>query len=105
MKNKSNFIYKIFLNKIRNISGFSQVEIMVTILVISIVIMGIITTFGTIGKGLITSKTRTIANNLAQEKIEYLKNYSYARLLVTTLDDLANHGHDETYTGYTPETL
>ncbi|OGS44737.1 MAG: hypothetical protein A2539_03895 [Elusimicrobia bacterium RIFOXYD2_FULL_34_15] len=97
---------KIFsLYKLKKPSGFSQVEIMVTILVISIVIMGIITTFGTIGKGLITSKTRTIANNLAQEKIEYLKNYSYARLLVTTLDDLANHGHDETYTGYTPETL
>ena len=105
MKNKSNFIYKIFLNKIRNISGFSQVEIMVTILVISIVILGVITTFGTIGKGLITSKTRTIANNLAQEKVESLKNYSYARLLITSYSDLATYGYDNTNTEYQPETL
>jgi len=101
MKNTKN----IFSFYIRNTTGFSQVEVMVTILVISIVIMGVITTFGGIGKSLITSKTRTIANNLAQEKVEMLKNYSYARLLITTESDLTTYGYDNTNTGYTPETL
>ena len=86
-------------------SGFSQVEIVITILVISIVILGIITTFSTIGKGLITGKTRTIANNLAQEKIEVLKNVSYSRLLTTSESDLTTYGYDNTNTDYTPETL
>ena len=85
--------------------GFSQVEIVITILVISIVILGIITTFSTIGKGLITGKTRTIANNLAQEKIEILKNVSYSRLLITSQNDLTAYGYDNTNTDYTPETL
>lgn len=88
-----------------SISGFSQVEIVVTILIISIVILGVITTFSTIGKGLITGKTRTIANNLAQEKIEILKNVSYSRLLITSLSDLSTYGYDNTNVEYLPETL
>ncbi|MBI5573095.1 MAG: hypothetical protein HY919_00900 [Elusimicrobia bacterium] len=85
--------------------GFSQVEIVITILIVSIVILGVITTFSSIGKGLITGKTRTIANNLAQEKIEILKNVSYSRLLTTSQDDLTTYGYDYTNTDYTPETL
>ncbi len=85
--------------------GFSQVEIIITILVISIVILGVITTFSTIGRGLITGKTRTIANNLAQEKIEILKNVSYSRLLVTSQTDLDTYGYDNTNTEYASETL
>ncbi|MDD5687181.1 MAG: carboxypeptidase-like regulatory domain-containing protein [Elusimicrobia bacterium] len=102
MKKRNFLIFKSFN---LSIYGFSQVEIMVTILVISIVILGIITTFGTIGKGLITSKTRTIANNLAQEKIETLKNVSYARLLTTSESDLMTYGYDNTNVDYTPESL
>ncbi|MEW6557155.1 MAG: hypothetical protein AB1349_07360 [Elusimicrobiota bacterium] len=86
-------------------SGLSQVEIMVAILVISIVILGVITTFSTIGKGIIVSKARTIANNLGQEKVEALKNVSYSRLLTTSQDDLDTYGYDNTNTDYTPETL
>ncbi|MDO8734530.1 MAG: hypothetical protein Q7K21_05180 [Elusimicrobiota bacterium] len=85
--------------------GFSQVEIVITILIVSIVILGVITTFSSIGKGLITGKTRTIANNLAQEKIEVLKNVSYSRLLTTSQDDLTTYGYDTTNTDYTTETL
>ncbi|MFA5779959.1 MAG: carboxypeptidase-like regulatory domain-containing protein [Elusimicrobiota bacterium] len=94
-----------YYSLLTNSTGFSQVEIVVTILVISIVILGIITTFSTIGKGLITGKTRTIANNLAQEKIEILKNISYARLLTTSEDDLISPGYDNTNTDYIPESL
>ncbi|HAX62111.1 MAG TPA: hypothetical protein DCX95_06140, partial [Elusimicrobia bacterium] len=77
---------------------------MITILIVSIVILGVITTFSSIGKGLITGKTRTIANNLAQEKIEILKNISYARLLVTP-EGYNYFPAGAGYTEYEPETL
>lgn len=88
---------------IRLSAGLSHVEVMITIAVIGILISGVIGAFSAITKGLITSKTRTISTNLTQEKVEYLKNISYSRLLVTKQTDLDTYGYDNTY--YQPETM
>ncbi|MEA3307693.1 MAG: carboxypeptidase regulatory-like domain-containing protein [Elusimicrobiota bacterium] len=64
--------------------GITLVEIMVAMSLLSIGVLGMIGSFTYLNKGLQCTKGRTLANNLAQEKIELLKNYSYYRVLVTT---------------------
>lgn len=87
---------KNFLSK-----GFSQVELLLGILIISVFFLATARVFYGIGRGITSTKIRTIANNLAQEKIENLKNVSYPRLRVTSLSDLTTYGYDNTY--YPPE--
>ncbi len=64
--------------------GFTLIEVMIAASILSIAILGLIQTFQFITVSIQSQKARTLANNLAQEKIEVLKNYSYYRLLVTT---------------------
>ena len=64
--------------------GVTLVEIMIAMSLMSIGILGMIGSFTYLNRGLQVTKGRTLANNLAQEKIELLKNYSYYRVLVTT---------------------
>ncbi len=83
--------------------GFSLVELLLAVSIFSTFLLAAISAFFGIGKGILISKNRTIANNLAQEKIEYLKDISYYRLRVTTQNDLNVYGYDNTT--YVPETL
>lgn len=69
---------------IRNSRGVTLVELMVATAIISVGVLGLVGAFAGIQKGVQITKEKTIANNLAQEKIESLKNISYYRLLVTT---------------------
>lgn len=64
--------------------GFTLVEIMVGLLIITIAFLSLGTIFTSISKSFLVNKTKTLATNLAQEKIESLKNLTYYRLLVTT---------------------
>ena len=64
--------------------GITLVEIMISMSLLSIGVLGMIGSFTYLNRGLQITKGRTLANNLAQEKIELLKNYSYYRVLVTT---------------------
>lgn len=57
---------------------------MVATAIISIGVLGLIGAFAGIQKGIQMTKEKTLANNLAQERVEALKNISYYRLLVTT---------------------
>lgn len=64
--------------------GFTLVEIIIGMVIITVAFLTLAQTFTAISKGILVNKTKTIATNLAQEKIESLKNLSYFRLLVTT---------------------
>lgn len=66
--------------------AFTLVEIMVGLLIVTIALVTFSSVFTTISKAILVNKTKTIAANLAQEKIESLKNLSYYRLLVSTAD-------------------
>lgn len=84
-------------------AGMSQVELMMVVLIVSIGFLGLISAFGGISGGLTVSRTRALAHNLAQEKIEAMKNISYYRLLVTTPGGTAIHSLGFSYdTGYYP---
>lgn len=78
-------IFKKFLfNRSLRRKGVTLVEMMIAMSLLSIGVLGMIGSFTYLNKGLQSTKGRTLANNLAQEKIELLKNKSYYRVLVTT---------------------
>ncbi|MDO8806183.1 MAG: carboxypeptidase regulatory-like domain-containing protein [Elusimicrobiota bacterium] len=60
------------------------VELKVAMVVMSVGVLGMIGAFKYFNVGVQSAKTRSLANNIAQERIEYLKNKSYYRVLVTT---------------------
>lgn len=60
------------------------VEILLAVTILSVGVLGLIAAFGAIARSVQVSKSKAVATNLAQEKIESLKNVAYFRLLVTT---------------------
>jgi hypothetical protein len=74
--------------------GVSLTELMIAVTILTIGVIGGMGSFKYINKAMTQSRIKTIATNLAQEKMEVLKNKSYFQLLVTTAS--ANS------TGYSP---
>src|SRR5438445_36456 len=54
--------------------GLTLLEVLVAVAILSIGVLSFIGTFAGISKSIRVSKSKTIATNLDQEKIEYLKN-------------------------------
>ncbi|MEK7746306.1 MAG: carboxypeptidase regulatory-like domain-containing protein, partial [Elusimicrobiota bacterium] len=75
--------------------GLTTIELMISAAVISIAVLGTISAFSVIAKSVQTTKTKGLAANLAQEKVESLKNLSYFRLSVTT-DPASDSNFDPT---------
>lgn len=65
-------------------AGVTLVEVLIATTIIAISSLSLIAAFGHISRSLQGSKAKSLAMNLAQEKVESLKNISYFRLLVTT---------------------
>lgn len=65
-------------------AGVTLVELMVSMAIIAIGIAGLVQSFGFIQKAVQASKNRTMASNLAQEKMQILKQKEYYQLLVTS---------------------
>lgn len=74
----------------RRSRGLTLLEIMIAIFVLTVGAVSLLATFTGISQSIRVSKARTLATNLAQEKIESLKNLSYYRLLVTTSAAIAS---------------
>lgn len=88
--------------------GVSLTETLIAVAIISVAFLAVINTFGTISKSIQVSKAKTLATNLAQEKLQILRQLQYLRLMVTPLpayrtDFTPNIPYDNTY--YTPETI
>jgi len=66
-----------------NNKGVTLVEFILGILLISLVILIFAGSFGNISKALLASKAKTLATNLAQEKIQILRQMPYHKILVT----------------------
>ncbi|MDD5656930.1 MAG: carboxypeptidase regulatory-like domain-containing protein [Elusimicrobia bacterium] len=69
---------------IRHSRGVTLVELLVAVSLLSVGILSFFGAFQFITKSISVSRSRTLAANLAQEKVESLKNYSYYSLLITT---------------------
>jgi len=67
----------------RGRSGVTLVELMIAATILSIGIISFITGFGFMQKAIQSSKNKTMASNLAQEKMQILKQKNYYQVLVT----------------------
>ncbi len=65
--------------------GVSLVELMVAMTIVTVGVLGFIAAFGSITKSMHVSRARTLATNLAQEKVENLKSVPYYKLAITTV--------------------
>jgi len=83
--------------------GMTLMEVVVIITIMSIFFLVVTGAFYAFSRGVQYTKSRILANSLAAEKIEILKNISYYRLMATKEADLALTGYDQTY--YPPEDL
>lgn len=72
------------LGKRRSSAGVTLIELMVASAIVSVGVLGLIGAFSFIQRGIQVTKEKTLANNIAQEKIEAMKDVSYYKLLVTT---------------------
>ncbi len=74
------------------------VELMIAMSLVSIGILAMVQSFGFIQKAIQASKNRTLASNLAQEKMQILKQKNYYQVLVTS--DPAHNSTD-----FAPDTV
>ena len=65
-------------------SGVSLVELMIALSILTIGVVGLMGSFQFIQKAVQISKNKTLASNLAQEKMQILKEKSYYQVLVTS---------------------
>ncbi|MDD2806778.1 MAG: prepilin-type N-terminal cleavage/methylation domain-containing protein, partial [Elusimicrobiales bacterium] len=65
-------------------AGVTLVELMISVAILSIGIAGLVQSFGFIQKAVQGSKNKTLASNLAQEKMQILKQKTYYQILVTS---------------------
>ena len=61
----------------RDCRGVTLVELMIATAILSSVVLGSLGAFSYITKSIRYSRQKTIAVNIAQERMEVLKNYSY----------------------------
>ncbi len=64
--------------------GFTLVDVMMTVLILTIALVGMMVAFPNISKSILVSKTRSLATTAAQEKLEEFKNMAYYKIRVTT---------------------
>ena len=64
--------------------GFTLIELMIAAVILSIAILGLVKTFQVVTVSFQSQKQRILSNNLAQERIEVLKDQPYYALQVTT---------------------
>ncbi|MBI5200359.1 MAG: type II secretion system protein, partial [Elusimicrobia bacterium] len=93
---------------IKSSRGVSLAEVMIAVMILSVVVIGAVQSFRQITQAIRAGRSKTIAANLVQERMEVLKNMSYYQLLVTTDTDVESHFTPNlTYdrVNYTKETI
>ncbi|MDE2492092.1 MAG: carboxypeptidase regulatory-like domain-containing protein [Elusimicrobia bacterium] len=88
--------------------GVTITELMVAVAILSIGILGLFGTFRYINQAIHIARGQTLATNLAQERIESLKNLTYYGLLVTTAaatDNTVDPAVTYDTANYPPETI
>ena len=81
--------------------GFSLIETMIAVFILSIILMAGLQAYTNLGRGLIKARRQTIASYIAQERMESLKSLAYSRLLATPTAALQNP--DDPTNPYPPE--
>jgi len=82
--------------------GVSLVELMTAVALISVVFLATVKTMVTMSQTILVSKYKTLATNLAQEKIEEIKSFPYYTVMTSSVSDTGiEGGSHEYYTGPT----
>ena len=103
------FIRKARRGAVPNSSGVTLVELMIATAILSVAVLGMLGAFGGIQKAMQISKNKTLASNLAQEKMQILTQKNYYEVLVTpdpsyyAINGSTNVPYDTTY--FPPETI
>lgn len=89
-------------------AGATLLELMVTVAIISIAGLGLIGTFAFISKSGQLFRTKSLASNLSQEQVEFLKDKSYFSIIPTSTPTYNTHfspviAYDATY--YPPQSI
>jgi len=99
---------KIFGVPVSRRAGVTLTELMIAVSVLTIGVISSMGAFKYINRAMLQSRIKTIATNLAQEKMEVLKNKPYFQLLVTTATDVSD-GYDPNFIfdteNYPPQTI
>ena len=99
---------KIFGVPVSRRAGVTLTELMIAVSVLTIGVISSMGAFKYINRAMLQSRIKTIATNLAQEKMEVLKNKPYFQLLVTTATDVSD-GYDPNLIfdteNYPPQTI
>ncbi len=89
--------------------GFSLVEILIAIMILSVTFMALLKGLGSVSRARLSSKTRSAAKDLVNDKLESMKDIPYHQLIVTTKSltarepGLKSYSYDEE--AYPPEKL
>ncbi|MEQ1918669.1 MAG: carboxypeptidase regulatory-like domain-containing protein [Elusimicrobiota bacterium] len=84
-------------------AGVTLIEMMVSVVILSVGILGLIASFGSIQKSMQLSKGKTLASNLAQEKLHILMQKPYMQVIPTpnpsgvNTDYVPNISYDTSY--------
>ncbi|MBN1384647.1 MAG: carboxypeptidase regulatory-like domain-containing protein [Elusimicrobia bacterium] len=73
-----------YLSGITGIRGLTLAEVMIAVAIVSIAFLALVSGFIYMTKALDVSRASSIANNIAQGKIEKIKNLDYYRIITTT---------------------
>lgn len=90
----------------KNSSGMTLVELIVAMVVVSVGVLGSIGAMSLIQRSIQASKTKTLAYNLAQEKMQIIKQMNYSSVLVSTSPSTfpdPSFQYDNQY--FTPESI
>ncbi|MFC1679784.1 prepilin-type N-terminal cleavage/methylation domain-containing protein [Elusimicrobiota bacterium] len=70
--------------------GMSLVELLIAMTILSIGVLAFVSSFRFITRSMHVSRAKTLATNLAQERVENLKNISYYKLAISTQESADN---------------
>ena len=71
-----------------NSRGTSLAELMVAMAILTVAVIGGMSSFRAISVAIGSARAKTISSNLASERMEVMKNLSYYQLIVTTDTDV-----------------
>lgn len=80
--------------RLRDRSGVTLIELMIAAVILAVVSLGLLKVFGTAQRAIQLSKNKTLASNLAQEKMQVIKQKPYYEVIATRTPSY--------HTGFTP---